>query len=138
MQGEEHYSSVAWQICMNQHDFLRLSFQDYTCVFWLVGAARNLSLLYQTAGPLIPLVLLVALEHTTAFPKMKETVKNDAPQQVRHLQFGVLSKEEIQGLSLYEAVQSSLYAATTATSRETVEGGVLDRRLVSLFRWIDG
>ena len=64
---------------------------------------------------------------------MKETVKNDAPQQVRHLQFGVLSKEEIQGLSLYEAVQSSLYAATTATSRETVEGGVLDRRLVSPF-----
>jgi len=61
---------------------------------------------------------------------IKETVRDDAPKQVKHLQFGVLSPHEIMGMSEFEAVQSTMY--TAGPERSTTDGGVLDKRLGSI------
>lgn len=56
---------------------------------------------------------------------------DNAPKKIKYLQFGVLSPQEIVGISEYEATQRDLYQlAGNGSDRIAAPNGVLDRRLV--------
>ncbi|KAF9569256.1 hypothetical protein EC968_002626 [Mortierella alpina] len=59
-------------------------------------------------------------------PKMKEQVHEQAPKKIKHIQFGVLSPQEIVNVSEFEVTQRDLY---TVQDRQPVKYGMLDLRL---------
>lgn len=63
---------------------------------------------------------------------MKELVPQDATKRIKHIQFGVLSAQEIVGMSELECTTRDMYALRQdGGERYPVSHGVLDRRLVS-------
>lgn len=61
---------------------------------------------------------------------MKEIVSHDAPKKIKHIQFSVLSQQDIVQISELECVTRELYRVGEA-EKTPMKGGVLDRRLVS-------
>ncbi|KAN0062318.1 DNA-directed RNA polymerase III subunit C1 (rpo31) [Thecaphora frezii] len=59
---------------------------------------------------------------------MKELVSQDAPKKIKHIQFGVLSQQDIVNMSEIEVTTRDLYTIGEA-ERKPVANGVLDRRL---------
>ncbi|PWN51206.1 putative RPO31-DNA-directed RNA polymerase III, 160 kd subunit [Violaceomyces palustris] len=59
---------------------------------------------------------------------MKELVSQDAPKKIKHIQFGVLSKQDIVNMSEIEVTAHNLYTVGQA-ERKPVVNGALDRRL---------
>ncbi|KAG0021924.1 hypothetical protein BGZ81_008743 [Podila clonocystis] len=57
---------------------------------------------------------------------MKEQVLEQAPKKIKHIQFGVLSPQEIVNVSEFEVTQRDLY---TVENRQPVKYGMLDLRL---------
>ncbi|SGZ27725.1 BQ5605_C026g10173 [Microbotryum silenes-dioicae] len=57
---------------------------------------------------------------------VKALVQDAAPKRIKHIQFSVLSSQEIVAISEFEANQRDLYKAE---DRSPVPHGVLDRRL---------
>lgn len=62
---------------------------------------------------------------------MKDLVSHDAPRKIKHIQFGVLSQQDIVKISELECSSEKLYNIGPG-ERRPVRGGILDRRLVSL------
>ncbi|PLW44061.1 hypothetical protein PCASD_04835 [Puccinia coronata f. sp. avenae] len=73
---------------------------------------------------------------------MKQIVLQEAPQKIKHIQFSVLSSQEIVALSEYESTQRDLYSMVSAEPnalsipgvlepvvKKPAKGGVLDSRL---------
>lgn len=60
---------------------------------------------------------------------MKEIVAQDATKRIKHIQFGVLSPQEIVGMSELEVTTKDMYQISAAGERAPVPHGVLDRRL---------
>ena len=58
---------------------------------------------------------------------MKELVTQDAPKKIKHIQFGVLSQQDIVNMSEIEVTTRDLY--TIGETRKPVSNGTLDRRL---------
>ncbi|PWY98687.1 putative RPO31-DNA-directed RNA polymerase III, 160 kd subunit [Testicularia cyperi] len=59
---------------------------------------------------------------------MKQLVVQDAPKKIKHIQFGVLSKQDIVNMSEIEVTTRDLYTIGEA-ERRPVANGTLDRRL---------
>jgi DNA-directed RNA polymerase III subunit RPC1 len=59
----------------------------------------------------------------------KELVKQDAKKRIKHIQFGVLSQQEIVGMSELEVTTRELYNIGPGGERTPMENGVLDRRM---------
>ena len=60
--------------------------------------------------------------------KMKQLVSQDAPKKIKHIQFGVLSKQDIVNMSEIEVTTRDLYTIGES-ERKPVANGTLDRRL---------
>ncbi|KAG8678493.1 hypothetical protein FRC08_017718 [Ceratobasidium sp. 394] len=61
---------------------------------------------------------------------MKELVVSTTPKKIKHIQFGLLSAQDVVKISEFEVTHRDLY---TAEDRLPVKNGPLDRRLVSCF-----
>jgi DNA-directed RNA polymerase III subunit RPC1 len=59
----------------------------------------------------------------------KELVQQDAKKRIKHIQFGVLSQQEIMGMSELEVTTRDMYDFTPEGERKPMEHGVLDRRM---------
>jgi len=60
---------------------------------------------------------------------MKELVPQDAKKRIKHIQFGVLSQQEIVGMSELEVTTRDMYETSQGGERVPIEHGVLDRRM---------
>ena len=60
---------------------------------------------------------------------MKELVPQDAKKRIKHIQFGVLSQQEIVGMSELEVTTRDMYDSGQGGERAPMEHGVLDRRM---------
>lgn len=60
---------------------------------------------------------------------MKELVPQDATKRIKHIQFGVLSPQEIVGMSELEITTKDMYCIGESGERAPIPHGVLDKRL---------
>lgn len=60
---------------------------------------------------------------------MKELVQQDAKKRIKHIQFGVLSPQEIVGMSELQVTTREMYDNTPGGERRPTQNGALDRRM---------